>query len=167
MRTAALHSRGWRYPVFRDALHHAATRFGALPLPAKVAAMRCTPADALSYHVIAPLIDDVPASFVEMSACGVDEAVVDHFARQFGGGEAGAVLARAQLEELALQAPVMRYPSIARPPCLLSTDGALFREGWMRFFFYRLRGDVTIPLLAVDWSRFEAQLQSCRAKDLL
>lgn len=152
------------YPAFRDALHHGATRFGALPLPAKMAAMRRTHADASGYHGIAPYIDDVAASYVEVFAHQVDEAVTRHFAAQFGDGDDAMAAARAQLEELAREAPVMRYPSIARPPCLLSTGKAVIMEGWMRYFFYRARGDATIPLLAVDWPRFDVQLQRCRAR---
>ncbi|MEX3937425.1 hypothetical protein AB4Y32_37815 [Paraburkholderia phymatum] len=152
-----------RYPAFRDALHHGATRFGALPLPAKMAAMRRTHADAWSYHGIAPYIDDVAASYVEMFAHQVDEAVTEHLAAQFGDGDEAKAAARAQLDALAREVPVMRYPAIARPPCLLSTGNAVIMEGWMRYFFYRARGDTTIPLLAVDWPRFDAQLQLCRA----
>jgi hypothetical protein len=152
------------YPLFNDALRYGATCFGALPLPAKVAAMRRTPIDPLDYHEIAHAVDGVAASFVEISALQVEEAVLRYLARPFGDHESASANARAQLDELARQVPAVRHPEIARPPCLLSTCHAVFMEGWLRYFFYRARGDATVPLLAVDWPRFDTQLQARRAR---
>jgi hypothetical protein len=160
---------GWLacYPDFRDALTHASTRFGALPMQAKQVALKRSGDDSIDYRRIAQRIDDVGASYVEVATHCVKAVVeqflagsparVDHDAR-------GALCVRderhSSLEVLLAQVPLPRYPEVARPPCLLMPGQAVFLEGWMRFFAYCARGDMTIPLLAVDWPGFVNQLQA-------
>jgi hypothetical protein len=152
------------YPVFQEALEHASTRFGALPLVVKQVALRrfgCEPGD---YQTIAPTLDDVGASYVELSTHRVDAVVRQYLGEPAGCDGAQAAKIAAQLDELAVLMPGTRDPEAVRPPCLLSPGRAVFLDGWMRFFTYRSRGDLTIPLLALDWPRFVERLDAAQAQ---
>jgi hypothetical protein len=155
------------YPDFRDALRHASTRFGALPMQAKQVALKRSGEDSIDYRRVAQRIDDVGASYVEVATHCVDAVVEQFLAGSLGHvaddahGALGVCDERhSSLEALLAQMPLPRYPEVARPPCLLMPGQAVFLEGWMRFFAYRARGDMTIPLLAVDWPGFVDQLQA-------
>jgi len=152
------------YPHFQQALVQGSTCFGALPIAAKLVAFKRVTGDARDYETVAPQLNDIGVSYVEASTDCVEAVVRQYLGEQGRAGAAQAAELSAQLDELAAQLPTQRHPDVARPPCLVSPSGAVFVDGWMRFFTYRSRGDLTIPLLAVDWPRLVERLQVLEAQ---
>ncbi|WP_322054248.1 hypothetical protein [Paraburkholderia bannensis] len=135
-----------RYPLFREALFHGAMPLGALPAQARsVVAKRVFAGDgardiagSAGLHVVS----DVRVAFVELPMSLVNQAVRDHCAPH---GDDDASL------NAAIGETRLHYPRVARPPCLLMPGQGIFLDSWMRFLAYRTRGDITVPVLAVDW----------------
>ena len=148
------------YPLFQQALAQGSTCFGALPFAVKLAAFKRVIGEPRDYATIAPLLNDIGASYVELPTHSVEAVVRHYLGEQAGSAAAQAADLTAQFDELAAQMPAPCYLDAPRPPCLVSPGGAVFLDGWMRFFTYRSRGDLTIPLLAVDWPRFVERLQA-------
>ncbi|WP_322046375.1 hypothetical protein [Paraburkholderia sp. J67] len=157
-----------RYPLFREALFHGAMPLSALPAQARtVVAKRVFAGDvAGDIAASAPghLVSDVRVAFVELPMSLVDQAVRDHCAPEGGGGPGSG-------DDASLDAAIgetrLHYPRVARPPCLLMPGQGVFLDGWMRFLVYRARGDVTVPVLAVDWftlyERIARELEGAQA----
>jgi hypothetical protein len=143
-----------RYPLFRDALRHGVMPFGSLPLQARTVVANRLAAKGLAGHAAQWRVSDVCVAFVELPMDLVDNAVRDHLPAFGGDTESG--------DEAALSVVIgetrTRYPFVARPPCLLMPGPGVFLDGWMRFLVYRTRGDITVPLLAVDWLDLYARL---------
>jgi hypothetical protein len=152
------------YPHFQQVLAHGSTCFGALPFAAKLVAFKRVLGTARDYETVAPQLNDIGAAYVEVTTHGVEAVVRQYLGEQAGANAAQAAELTAQLDELAAQMPAQHRVHEARPPCLVSPGGAVFVDGWMRFFTYRSRGDLTIPLLAVDWPRLVERLQALEAK---
>lgn len=141
-----------RYPLFREALLHGAMPFHALPAQARaVVAKRVFTGDGVrdiagsaGRHVVG----DVRVAFVELPMTLVEEAVRQHRepdgqTHESGDGDADLNAAIGETR--------LHYPRVARPPCLLMPGQGVFLDSWMRYLVYRTRGDITVPLLAVDW----------------
>lgn len=135
-----------RYPLFREALFHGAMPLGALPPQARaVVAKRVFAGDGardIAGSAALHLVSDVRVAFVELPMSLVNQAVHDHCAP---GADDDASL-KTTIGETRLH-----YPRVARPPCLLMPGQGIFLDSWMRFLVYRSRGDITVPVLAVDW----------------
>ncbi|WP_224009888.1 hypothetical protein [Paraburkholderia tropica] len=144
-----------RYPLFREALRHGATSLNALPLQARTVVFNrlcMIEPGAKSTKSTQCTIGEVRVAYVELPMTIVDAAVRTEMADQSPRGAESLEL-RAALEENAV-----RYPTVARPPCLLMPGVGVFLDGWMRFLAYRARGDLTAPLLAVDWHDLYARV---------
>jgi hypothetical protein len=146
------------YPIFQDALCCGETAFGALPAYAKLIALKRTTIDMAEQATASKVLDDLGVSFMELSTDFVSEAVDSYLGRQQAEINAASHGFIPSLEVLAEQTPALDYPSTARPPCLLRPGRHIFIDGWMRFFSYRARGDLTIPVLAIDWLDFHGRL---------
>lgn len=148
------------YPMFRDALQRSETSFRKLPRHVKLVALKRTTVDAAEQAIALTILDDVGASFVELSTGLVEDAVECYFAMQTDGGISHTMRDNTLLDELAEQITGINQSHAARPPCVLRPGQGIFLDGWMRFFSYRARGDKTIPLLAIDWTNFHERLCS-------
>lgn len=148
------------YPMFQDALQRSETSFRKLPQHARLVALKRATVDAAEQAVTSAILDDVRASFVELSTRLVEDAVEHYLAMQTDSGNSHAVRNNRLLDELAEQLVGSNPPHVARPPCVLRPGQGIFLDGWMRFFSYRARGDKTIPLLAIDWINFHERLCS-------
>jgi hypothetical protein len=148
------------YPTFQHALQRSETSFRKLPQYARLVALKRTTVNAAEQAVRSAILDDVRASFVELSTRLVEDAVEDYLAMQTDRGNSHAILNNKLLDRMAEQFVCIQPPRVARPPCVLRPGAGIFLDGWMRFFSYRARGDKTIPLLAVDWTDFHEQLSS-------
>ncbi|CAE6961739.1 hypothetical protein R70199_07371 [Paraburkholderia domus] len=146
------------YPTFQDALRRSETSFGRLPRHARLAALKRATEDAAADAIATTILDEVGASFVELSTCLVEEAVERYLATQADSADSHAVRNNNFLDDLAEQIVNVSQPHVARPPCVLRPGQGIFLDGWMRFFSYRARGDKTIPLLAIDWISFHERL---------
>ncbi|MBB3259899.1 hypothetical protein F4827_004656 [Paraburkholderia bannensis] len=135
-----------RYPLFREALFHGAMPLGALPPQARaVVAKRVFAGDGakdIAGSAALHVVSDVRVAYVELPMSLVDQAVRDH---RVPDGDDDASLNHAIGETR------LHYPRVARPPCLLMPGQGVFLDSWMRFFVYRARGDINVPVLAVDW----------------
>ncbi|MGF6775848.1 hypothetical protein [Paraburkholderia sp. GAS334] len=147
------------YPIFQDALRSGETTFRALPDYAKAVALRRSGIDMAEHAVASTTFDEVPVSFIELCTQFLSEAVEDYLGSA-GNGAKGSVVGSAMSPQSRSEpiAPVS-YPLIARPPCLLRPGRHIFIDSWMRFFAYQSRGDLTIPLLAIDWLDFHGRLE--------
>ncbi|WP_430232050.1 hypothetical protein [Paraburkholderia tropica] len=144
-----------RYPLFREALRHGATSLNALPLQARTVVFKRLCMNELteeSSKSTQCTLGEVRAAYVELPMAIVDTAV-QKFVSDHGTRGADTLALRAALDESAV-----RYPAMARPPCLLMPGAGVFLDGWMRFLAYRARGDLTAPLLAVDWDDLYARI---------
>lgn len=148
------------YPTFQDSLRRSETSFGELPRYAKMAALKRTTGDAVRDPTAATVLDDVGASYVELSTCLVEDAVEWYLATQTDSANSHTVRNNQLLDDVVEQVVGISQPHVARPPCLLRPGQGIFLDGWMRFFSYRARGDRTIPLLAMDWKSFQERLCS-------
>jgi hypothetical protein len=148
------------YPMFQDALQRGETSFLKLPQYVKLLALKRTTVEAAEQAIASTILDDVGASFVELSIRHVEDAVERYFATQTNGGLSHAIRNNPLLDDLAEQITGINQPHVARPPCVLRPGQDIFLDGWMRFFSYRARGDKTIPLLAIDWISFHERLSS-------
>jgi hypothetical protein len=149
------------YPLFEDALRYGETTFRMLPEYAKRVALNRTSIDAAEQATESRILDELNVSLVELSTHSVDEAV-----KSYLGGHAEGLRSdrrATSLDDLVEEISAMNYPLIARPPCLLRPGHRVFLDGWMRFFSYRARGDLTIPLLAIDWLDFHYRLNASTA----
>lgn len=135
-----------RYPLFREALFHGAMPLGALPPQAHAVVARRVFAGGGARDIAGSaalhVVSDVCVAFVELPMSLVDQAVRSHCV-QDGGDDASLNAAIGETR--------LHYPRIARPPCLLMPGQGVFLDSWMRFLVYRARGDITVPVLAVDW----------------
>ncbi len=145
------------YPTFQDALRCSETSFGKLPRHARMVALKRTTEDAVADAAAAAVLDDVGASYVELSTSLVEDAVERYLTNSH------MVCNNKLLDDLAEHIVGTNQPHIARPPCVLQPGQGIFLDGWMRFFSYRARGDKTIPLLAIDWTCFQERLCSIRS----
>ncbi len=147
------------YPMFQDALCSGETTFGALPDYARSVALRRTSIDMAERAIASGALDKVHVSFIELCTQSVSKAVADYL--RGGNHDANALLdgsiasQPSDAEEFAPNS----YRFIARPPCLLRPGRHVFIDGWMRFFTYRSRGDLSIPLLAIDGLDFHGRLE--------
>lgn len=148
------------YPMFQDALQRGETSFRRLPRHVKLVALKRTTVDAAEQAIALTILDDVGASFVELSTGLVEDAVEYYFALQTDKLISHSVRNNASLDDLAQRITRINQPRAARPPCVLRPGQGIFLDGWMRFFSYRARGDKTIPLLALDWTNFHERLCS-------
>jgi len=148
------------YPMFQDALQRGETSFRKLPRYVKQVALKRTTVEAAEQAIASTILDDVGASFVELSTRLVEDAVERYFAMQTDGGISHAIRNKTLLDDLAEQITGINQPHVARPPCVLRPGQGILLDGWMRFFLYRARGDKTIPLLAIDWINFHERLCS-------
>ena len=153
------------YPVFQDALGSGETTFRALPDYAKSVVLRRTTIDMAKQAVALTTLDEVHVSFVELCTLSVMKAVEDHLESADNEARASLVGSAISPQILAEQDTPTSYPLIARPPCLLRPGRHVFLDGWMRFFSYSLRGDRTIPLLAIDWLDFHDRLNELCVSD--
>lgn len=151
------------YPTFQDALRRSETSFGKLPRHVRLVALKRTTEDAAEDATVATILDEVGASFVELSTYLVEEAVERYLAMQTDSANSHADRNHKLLDDLAEQIVGVSQPHVARPPCVLRPGQGIFLDGWMRFFSYRARGDKTIPLLAIDWTSFHERLCSIRS----
>jgi hypothetical protein len=106
------------------------------------------------------ILDDVRGSFIELSTHCVVEAAETFLSTHTANSKLRMGRTAISLDDLAIQIPSASYPLIARPPCILRPGVGIFLNGWMRFFSYWARGDLTIPILAVDWPAFYDHLAS-------
>jgi hypothetical protein len=149
------------FPTFHDALQHGETSFQALPYCAKLPILKRTATDMDPLAVTSAILNEVRASYVELSTICVVEAVESYLS-------AGAHREKLQsvrstgLEAVAAQFPATTVPLVARQPCLLSPGKGIFLDGWARFIAYWSRNDKTIPLLAVDWPTVYERLSQSR-----
>jgi hypothetical protein len=148
------------YPTFQDALRSSETSFGKLPKHARLVALKRATEDAVEDASATAILDEVGASFVELSTSLVEDAVEQYLAMQEHGADSHAIRHNKFLDDLAEQIVNASQPHVARPPCVLRPGQGIFLDGWMRFFSYRARGDKTIPLLAIDWISFHERLCS-------
>jgi hypothetical protein len=148
------------YPMFQDALQRGETSFRRLPRHVKLVALKRTTVDAAEQAVALTILDDVGASFVELSTSLVEDAVECYFALQTGDLISHSMRNNTSLDDLAEQITRINQPHAARPPCVLRPGPGIFLDSWMRFFSYRARGDKTIPLLAIDWTNFHERVCS-------
>ena len=146
------------YPIFQDALHCGETTFRKLPLHAKLVALKRTTEDAAEQAIASSILDDVGASFVELSTGLVEDAVRRYLSMQPGSENWHATPNTTSLDDLARQIVGIQQAHVSRPPCVLRPGQGIFLDGWMRFFSYRARSDKTIPLLAIDWINFHQRL---------
>ncbi|MGY6164137.1 hypothetical protein [Paraburkholderia strydomiana] len=146
------------YPIFQDELRGGETTFHKLPLHAKLVALQRTTADAAEQAIASTILDDVGASFVELSTGLVEDAVRRYLSMQPESANRHATPMTSSLDELASQMVGVQLPRVSRPPCVLRPGQGVFLDGWMRFFSYRARSDKTIPLLAIDWINFYERL---------
>jgi hypothetical protein len=141
-----------RYPLFREALLHGAMPLRALPSQARaVVAKRVFTGDGareIAGSAGRHVVGDVRVAFVELPMTLVEEAVRQH--REPDGRAPGQGEEHADLDA-AIGETRLHYPRVARPPCLLMPGQGVFLDSWMRYFVYRTRGDITVPLPAVDW----------------
>jgi hypothetical protein len=152
-------------PIFKDALCYGEGAFGALPVYAKLVALRRTTIDVPEHAIASRVLDNVCVSFIELSTDFVNKAVDSYLGRRQTEGNPSSGGVPPSSESL-VGIPAIDYPLIARPPCLLQTGRHVFLDGWMRFFSYRARGDLTIPLLALDWLDFHDRLGTNRRSNL-
>ena len=135
-----------RYPLFREALFHGAMQLGALPPQARsVVAKRVFAGDGardIAGSAALRVVSDVRVAFVELPMSLVDQAVRSHC--MLDGDDDASLSA-------AIGETSLHYPRVARPPCLLMPGQGVFLDSWMRYLVYRARGDITVPVLAVDW----------------
>jgi hypothetical protein len=133
-----------RYPLFREALFHGAMPLGALPPQARAVIARRVFAGGAAGDIAGSsarhVVSDVRVAYVELPMTLVDEVVRAHCTL-----DEGANL------DAAIGETRLHYPRVARPPCLLMPGQGVFLDSWMRFLVYRSRGDITVPVLAVDW----------------
>ena len=148
------------YPLFQDALRSGETTFGALPHNAKSVALRRTSIDVAEQAIASTALDEVHVSFIELCTQSMSEAVENYLGSEANELNASLAGYDASPQSFAGQFAPTSYPLIARPPCLLRPGRHVFLDGWMRFFAYRSRGDLTIPLLAIDWLDFHDRLGS-------
>ncbi len=146
------------YPIFQDALQGGETTFRKLPLHAKLVALKRTTEDGAGQAIASRILDDVAASFVELSTGLVEDAVRQYLSMQPDSANCHATPNTTLLDDLALEFVGVHQPHVARPPCVLRPGQGIFLDGWMRFFSYRARSDKTIPLLAIDWINFYQRL---------
>lgn len=150
------------YPIFQEALCYGQTVFGALPTYTKLVALKRTTVDMAEHAIASKVLDNVSVSFIELSTDSVSKVANSYLGkRHTARNTSRSGDAPPSLESLG-EIAVIDYPSIARPPCLLRTGHHVFLDGWMRFFSYRARGDLTIPLLAIDWLDFHDRLGTNR-----
>lgn len=146
------------YPIFQDALCSGETTFQALPDYARSVALRRTSIGIAEQAIAAAILKEVRVSFVELCTQSVTEAVEDYL-EELKGERAVLVDCTAKSSpDLVEHIPDIALPLIARPPCLLRPGRHIFVDSWMRFFSYSTRGDLTIPLLAIDWLDFHDRL---------
>ena len=148
------------YPAFQDALQGGETPFRKLPRHVKLVALKRTTAEAAERAIASTILDDVGASFFELSTRLVEDEVECYFAMQTDGGLSHTIRNNMLLDDLAEGTKVDNTSRLERPPCVLRPGQGIFLDGWMRFFSYRARGDQTIPLLAIDWTDFHERLCS-------
>ncbi|WP_341317589.1 hypothetical protein WN982_40715 [Paraburkholderia sp. IMGN_8] len=146
------------YPTFQDALQHGKTSFRNLPRHVKLVTLKRTTADVAEQAIASTILDNVAASFVELSTGLVEDAVRQYLSMQTGSANWHASRNTTLFDDLAGQIVDVNQPHVARPPCVLRPGRGIFLDGWMRFFSYRARGDKTIPLLALDWTNFHERL---------
>lgn len=146
------------YPIFQDALRSGETTFRALPDYAKSVALRRTSIDMAEQTIASTTLDEVHVSFIELCTRSVREAVEQYLGSEDNEASASLDICATSRLSLAERFAPISYPLIARPPCLLRPGRHIFIDGWMRFFSYVSRGDLTIPLLAIDWLEFHSQL---------
>jgi hypothetical protein len=145
------------YPIFQEALRSGETTLGTLPDYAKSVVLRRTSIDLADQAIASATLNEIHVSFIELSTHFVSEAVKHYL----GSEDDEANYSRTGLvtsTSLADRNTHVIYPLIARPPCLLHPGRHVFSNSWMRFFAYQSRGDLTIPLLAVDWLDFHHRL---------
>ncbi|MFP3557223.1 hypothetical protein SB861_41950 [Paraburkholderia sp. SIMBA_049] len=148
------------YPIFQDALGSGETTFHALPGYARSFAVRHTGIDIEKQGIAAEILKEVRVSFVELCTRAVTEAVEDYLAKPKGEHAPLANCIAESCRDPVEDISDIALPLIARPPCLLRPGRQIFLDSWMRFFSYRARGDLTIPLLAIDWLDFHDRLSA-------
>jgi hypothetical protein len=151
------------YPTFHDALQHGETNFRALPHYAKLPVLKRAATSTEARAVTSAIINEVRASYVELSATCVVEAVEGYLSAGTHIDRSYGLRSTSVLDAIAAQFPPTSAPLIARQPCLLSPGKSIFLDGWVRFFAYWSRNDKTIPLLAVDWSTLYERLSQSSA----
>lgn len=148
------------YPTFEDALRGGETTFSALPHHAMLVALKQTTVEMAERAIASKALDDVSVSFVELATDCVSDIVEHYLSQQEVGEKTSDRGLTASLEGLSGQLPAMTWPLNARPPCLVRPGHHVFSDGWMRYFLYCSRGDLTIPLLAIDWLDFHHRLST-------
>ncbi len=148
------------YPIFQDALASGETTFDALPEYARSVAVQRTCVGMAEQAIAATILNEVRVSFVELCTRAVTEAVEDYLAKPKGEHAPLATWIAESCRDPVENIPDIALPLIARPPCLLRPGRHIFLDSWVRFFSYRARGDLTIPLLAIDWLDFHDRLSA-------
>ncbi|WP_133062306.1 hypothetical protein [Paraburkholderia hospita] len=155
------------YPVFQDALGSGETTFRALPDYAKSVALGRTSTDFVEQATAAAILDEVRVSFVELCTKSVSDAVDEYLGKLKGERAVVVDSVEESRPDLVGHISNIALPLIARPPCLLRPGRHMFVDSWMRFFSYCKRGDLTIPLLAIDWLDFHDRLGVLRPRSAI
>lgn len=145
------------YPIFQDALRLGETTFRALPEYARLVTLKRTTVDA-EQTIASRILDEVRVSSIEICTRSVNGAIQAYLAKCAEDRNLHTDSLPTPLEDLAAQLPIVNAPLIERPPCVLHPGQGIFLDGWTRFLSYRARGDLTIPLLAIDWPDFHERL---------
>jgi hypothetical protein len=155
---------GWwltSYPVFQPELKDNVTSFASLPEPARLALLTRTSAAARQYLLSSNALDEVGASYFELSTMLVEDVVRRHLGTRIPSDLRRSSYIATVWGDLAAQPSDRREHIQTRLPCVLQPGPGIFLEGWSRFFSYCAAGAATIPLVAVDWPELNRHLDVC------